>query len=153
AETLEDGHLGDEHVAFVNGGNGTLGFVLHAFGGVRDENTSSIDHRGGGSFTFGGGSLLSTQEAGLHRINLHDHVGKGADQLLFVRKLFAELLDGPARRLQKHFLGVGGDARFFRKHAFRRFFKRGAGEDFIGESHGCGNQGQLPAHGALHEHL
>jgi len=54
--------------------------------------------------------FLRRSQAGLHRINLMT-MWRGRDQLLFVSKLFAELLNRAARRLQKHFLGVGDDAR------------------------------------------
>src|SRR5437762_4756730 len=51
-ETLQDGHLCCEHVAFVEGGDGALGFVLDALGGVIDEHARGIDHRLRRGFTL-----------------------------------------------------------------------------------------------------
>ena len=45
------------------------------------------------------------------------------------------------------------DAGFFGEHAFGSFFEGRTGEDFVGQFHGRGNQGELTAHGALHQHL
>src|SRR5260370_720457 len=41
-EALQDGHLRGQHVAFMDGGDGALGFRLEALGGVLDEGARGI---------------------------------------------------------------------------------------------------------------
>jgi hypothetical protein len=45
AEALEDSHLRGEHVSFVNRGDGALGFMVEAFGGIGDEDAGGVNHR------------------------------------------------------------------------------------------------------------
>jgi hypothetical protein len=83
----------------------------------------------------------------------HDDIGKRGDQLLFVSEFFAEFLNGCAGTLQEDFLGVGNHDAVGSQRTFARFLEGRAGENFVGELEGCGDQSQLAAHGALHQHL
>src|SRR6266481_2117310 len=57
AETLQHGHLRRQHVAFVDGGDGALRFVIHALGGVGDEHARGVNHYGRGCLALARGGL------------------------------------------------------------------------------------------------
>src|SRR3974390_2125627 len=64
-EALQHGHLRHEHVAFLYGGNGALGLMVHALGGIGNEHTGGVDDQRGGSLSFAGSSFLSAKQARL----------------------------------------------------------------------------------------
>jgi hypothetical protein len=52
AETSQDCQLGGQHVAFVDGSEGALGFMVNAFGGIGDEHARGVDHSGRSGFAL-----------------------------------------------------------------------------------------------------
>src|SRR2546427_2930185 len=73
-ETLQYSNLSGEHVAFVDSGDGPLGLVIDALGGVVDEHARGIDHSLRCGFAFRCRGFLRAKQARLHGIDLHDHV-------------------------------------------------------------------------------
>jgi len=90
----------------VDGGDGALGFMLDALGGIVDEYSRGINHGLRCGFAPCRGCFLRAQQAGLHRVDFHDHVRKRADQFLFVSQLLAEFLDRASSRCRNIFLAL-----------------------------------------------
>src|SRR5690242_715288 len=153
SESLQHRHLRRQHVAFMHRGNRPPRIVLHALGCIRDKHPRRINHHRRSRFAFRRRRLLRAQQARLHRVNLHHHVGQRANQFLLVRQLLAEFLHRAPRRLQEHLLRVPRHPRFFGQHPLGSLFQRRPRQNFIRQLHRRGNQRQLPAHRAFHQHL